>query len=137
MNNTTVVYPKKCAEVIDAFLNEVKKVSKSMKFDLGQLNIVVTNGNKLDDYLEAIDDGLTDDTDFILIILPDDNKLRYDEIKKYLCYNEAPILSQCVKASTIQNEKGRLSKATKIVVQMATKFGAVPWSIKFDLPEST
>ncbi len=72
----------------------------------------------------------------VLLILPNNKTDAYHAIKKELCINAA-IPSQCVTATVLKKfvQKGLASVASKVAIQMATKLGGEPWSVKLPLKD--
>ena len=66
---------------------------------------------------------------FVVCIVPNNDKARYDMIKKY-CYLQKGIASQVVVARTLSKKQQLMSVCTKVGIQVATKLGAVPWAFK-------
>nr|XP_035123653.2 piwi-like protein 3 [Callithrix jacchus] len=64
----------------------------------------------------------------VICILPDDDKYRYDHIKKYLC-TTFPIPSQCVVKKTIEKVQAK-TIVTKIAQQMNCKMGGALWKVE-------
>uniref|UniRef100_A0A2K5E1P0 Piwi like RNA-mediated silencing 3 n=3 Tax=Platyrrhini TaxID=9479 RepID=A0A2K5E1P0_AOTNA len=64
----------------------------------------------------------------VICILPNDDKDRYDHIKKYLC-TTFPIPSQCVVKRTIEKVQAR-TIITKIAQQMNCKMGGALWRVE-------
>ena len=52
---------------------------------------------------------------------------------KQLCINKYPVPSQVIIYDTIKNGKGLRSIANKLMVQIVSKTGGVPWAIS-DMP---
>lgn len=71
------------------------------------------------------------DIQMLFVILPNNKPDTYAMVKKRLAVDFG-ILSQCFVAKNLQN-KGLMSICTKIVVQMNSKLGGEPWSIKLPL----
>ncbi|XP_049977087.1 piwi-like protein 3 [Alexandromys fortis] len=64
----------------------------------------------------------------VVCVLPDNSKQRYEEIKTFLCV-EKPVPSQCVVASTLNNERNLTTIVTKIAQQMNCKMGGALWKV--------
>ncbi|XP_075832500.1 piwi-like protein 3 [Microtus pennsylvanicus] len=64
----------------------------------------------------------------VVCVLPDNGKQRYKEIKTFLCV-EKPVPSQCVVASTLNNERNLTTIVTKIAQQMNCKMGGALWKV--------
>ncbi|CAO2629108.1 Piwi-like protein 3, partial [Lemmus lemmus] len=64
----------------------------------------------------------------VVCVLPDNRKQRYEEIKTFLCV-ENPVPSQCVVASTLNNERNLTTIVAKIAQQMNCKMGGALWKV--------
>eukprot|EP01080_Neovahlkampfia_damariscottae_P008147 gene8147-12608_t len=138
ISNWICILPERSENDCKTFLKKLFEVSKPLdiKFDSNSLNLVKIKDTSPIGYKKAIESGLQKNTNFILVLLQDDKKERYDTIKRMLTI-EVPIPSQCVKWKTISDSKTLASKATKIGVQIASKCGAIPWSVNIALPGPT
>lgn len=91
-----------------------------------------------EDYASTINAHLDYDKriDFVLCILPNTNKDRYDRIKQ-IHFKERPTISQCVTAKVLG--KSLMSVCTKLMLQITTKIGGCPWVLNFTevLPKAT
>jgi len=67
---------------------------------------------------------------FIMALVPNNRKDRYDAIKKELCI-EKPIPSQVVVARTVNKKQGLMSVATKIAIQVNCKLGGTLWYLAY------
>nr|XP_023416682.1 piwi-like protein 3 [Cavia porcellus] len=68
----------------------------------------------------------------VVCVLPDNEKYRYDAIKKYLCI-KCPTPSQCVLAETLEFKKTYMTIITKIAQQMNCKMGGALWKVQTNL----
>lgn len=89
--------------------------------------MVKLSDDRVGSYLDAHRNQARD-CDFVVSIVPNNNKDRYDAIKK-LCYIDAAKLSQVIVARTLFKKNMLMSVATKIAIQMAAKSGSVPWAL--------
>ncbi|KAM6166384.1 piwi-like protein 3 [Erethizon dorsatum] len=71
----------------------------------------------------------------VVCILPDSEKYRYDEIKKFLCIR-CPVPSQCVVAETLVSGSALLTITTKIAQQMNCKMGGALWKVETGLQKT-
>jgi aubergine-like protein len=134
-----LIEPPRCTNEVDKFLKSLRKVSSPLGVTLKDPEIVTTKGYYAKDFEECIKANLKTNNDykFILIILPDPDKYRYDQVKKLLCLNYG-ILSQCITLNNLRSAPGKLdSIATKLAIQIATKIGSVPWTVEMPLPGPT
>jgi aubergine len=138
ISNWICIFPEKSTQDCDAFLQMLFKVSKPLdiNMDKNSLTMVKLQDTSPDSYKKAIVSSLQKNTSFVLVLLADDNKGRYDTIKKLLTI-DSPVPSQCVKWKTIIDQKSLSSKATKIAVQIASKMGGIPWALDIKTPPAT
>lgn len=106
---------------------------------------VKINGISPNDYLEGLKAAIKsvdgEEIHMLVVMLADDNKTRYDSLKKYLCV-ECPIPNQCVNLRTLAGKskdggenKNLGSIVLKIVLQMICKTGGALW--KVNIPVSS
>jgi len=138
IKNWICFLPEKSKNDCDVFLNKLFEVSSPLdiKFDKKSLSLVHIKDTSTNGYKKAIESSVDKNTTFVLVLLQDDKKERYDSIKRMLTI-QIPIPSQCVKWRTIQDAKTLASKSTKIGIQIASKMGGIPWSVKIPLPGPT
>jgi aubergine-like protein len=111
------------------FLKIFFDVSHPLGITLGQPKKVAATGKTPVQFLQTLEAALTPQIKLVLAILPNNGKKLYDDIKKLLCLKK-PVISQCIVLRNIQNPKGIHSKATKLAVQIVSKYGGAPWIIK-------
>ena len=70
--------------------------------------------------------------DMMMVIVPNNKGDNYHAIKKILCMDK-PIPSQVMTGTVLKKDKGLMSVATKVAIQMAAKLGAEPWAIKMPI----
>ncbi|XP_026640339.1 piwi-like protein 3 [Microtus ochrogaster] len=79
-------------------------------------------------FRQALQKHVSKDTQMVVCVLPDNRKQRYEEIKTFLCV-EKPVPSQCVVASTLNDERNLTTIVTKIAQQMNCKMGGALWKV--------
>lgn len=107
-------------------------IAKPLGIELGEPTILTAENDEPFAYKNALK-TIKSETQFVMIILPNNVKERYDIVKKELTLT-TPIPSQCVNYETIANPRRLPSKVTKIVVQMAVKTGGAPWTLNYSFP---
>src|ERR1700754_1586589 len=70
----------------------------------------------------------------IFVVLPNNKLDLYSQVKKTLAV-EKGIPSQCFLVKNVTN-KGLMSIATKVVVQMNAKLGGEPWTVKLPMKDT-
>jgi len=103
-----------------------------MRMRISQPTVVQLGQNRNEQYLQAIRQNLTPSTQIIVFVVPNDKNDRYYVIKKSCCIDN-PVPSQVVKTRTISNEKGLMSVATKIAIQMNCKMGGDVWGAEIPI----
>lgn len=88
---------------------------------------------------DAIRNNVTPDTMIVVCIYPKIAKKGWYRALKDVCCKELGVPSQGVLAETLDNEKGIMSVASKILIQMNVKVGMEPWitSTPAGLPQKT
>eukprot|EP00095_Tigriopus_kingsejongensis_P002312 maker-scaffold347_size200506-snap-gene-0.20 protein:Tk02312 transcript:maker-scaffold347_size200506-snap-gene-0.20-mRNA-1 annotation:"giwi protein" len=141
LRNLRVINPKSCANWSVIFVEEgkdlarkfvdcLKKVSVGLGWNLpSPREIVGVNGRKSTELYAAIQASAAKKPSMILVFIPNQEEM-YSGVKKILCVNNA-IPSQVVTINLLKRlEKGMMSVATKVSLQMATKLGCEPWRVK-------
>ena len=107
---------------IDRVLDEIKSVSFGLKFKLPKIEKIQINNSHPNDYCNEVINYINERETpcFVVCILPDSSKDRYDGIKRLLTV-QLGIPSQCV----VPGPKYNKSVATNIAIQIASKTGGV------------
>ncbi|EFC41986.1 argonaute [Naegleria gruberi] len=134
IDNWCVFHPNGTKQDTTNFIKSLNDVSKPIGMILGTPKLVELSGNNEETYASEIEEYMSGNKpSFALVVLFNDQKQRYSRVKEVLC-NQVGIISQCVKLSTITNEKGLASKATKVIVQICSKMGGAPWTVPLAFP---
>ena len=81
-------------------------------------------------YVDACRRAAAKDVRIILAVVPNDNKQRYDAIKKTCCLESPAVPSQVVQLNTIRRDNILRSVCQKILAQMTCKMGGALWRVK-------
>jgi aubergine-like protein len=95
--------------------------------NVSKAQIVILQSDRTPDFVKACRE-VHRDSQIVVIIVPNNNKERYDTIKKIFCC-EMAIPSQVVISRTLSKKPMLMSVCTKVGIQMAAKLGGVPWSV--------
>ncbi|CAA98113.1 Piwi-like protein 1 [Caenorhabditis elegans] len=125
------------------FIEEARRLGKILQVQLGEPMCVPIRGISPNDYLEGVKGAIKqvdgEDIHMLVVMLADDNKTRYDSLKKFLCV-ECPIPNQCVNLRTLAGKskdggenKNLGSIVLKIVLQMICKTGGALWKVNIPL----
>ncbi|EFO84985.1 hypothetical protein CRE_03804 [Caenorhabditis remanei] len=148
MNNWIVVGPNtgNSGMLIQKFIGEAGRLAQTLRVQLGDPMCVPIRGVSPNEYLEGVKSAVKEvagaDVHMLVVMLVDDNKTRYDSLKKYLCV-ECPIPNQCInlrtlagKASDGGENKNFGSIVLKIFLQMICKTGGALWKVNIPLTET-
>lgn len=132
MNDWVIIFPSRDGQVSSKLNDCLIRVGSGMVMRISQPAVVQLGQDRNEQYLQAIRQNLTPSTQIIVFVVPNDKKDRYDAIKKSFCIDN-PVPSQVVKTRTISNEKGLMSVATKIAIQMNCKMGGEVWGAEIPI----
>lgn len=109
------------------FMETASKVGPACGINIGPNgNVVAINSDRAEDYINAIRNNAAN-SKFVVCLVPNDKKDRYDAIKKHCCIDQ-PIPSQVLQCKNL-NPKKKMSVVTKVVMQMNAKMGGELWSV--------
>ena len=126
LNKWAIIVSNRDKSLVDDFGQILNKVSAPLGFNLQRPEIIVLDNDRTGTYIQAC--KKVRDVQMVVVIVPNNNKDRYDTIKKIFCI-ETPIASQVVVARTLQKKDMLKSVCTKIGIQMACKLGSEPWAL--------
>lgn len=92
------------------------------------LSRVEVHNTSITAFLEAIRTNIEPSLQLVMVILPSNKKDLYDAIKKQCCV-DTPVPSQCVTMNVLKKQRGIMSVATKVAVQLNCKLGGEPWGL--------
>ena len=111
----------------EEFKKTIQRVGAPLGLTMSVPKDITLENDRTSTFVEACR-KVPDSADLIVIIVPNDNKERYDTIKKLFCCDK-PIPSQVIKSRTLGNPKSLMSVCTKVGVQIGAKLGGVPWAL--------
>lgn len=120
-----IVATQRDKAIVEDFAKTLRNVCGPMGVQLGMPKINYLNENRTGYYIDALK-AIPSGAQMVVCIVPNNNKERYDSIKKICCV-EKPIASQVVVTRTISKKPMLMSVCTKIGIQMACKIGAEAW----------
>ncbi|XP_058512856.1 piwi-like protein 3 [Ochotona princeps] len=132
MKKWAIVYAASCESLANYLSARLINVASQMGMtvEIPQME----NLNERDTYQSKVK-SLGKTAQIVLCLLPNEEKARYDSIKKLLC-EEIPILSQCVVARTVDKAQTTPPIISKIVQQMNCKLGGALWKVDIDLKKT-
>jgi len=131
LNKWTVVLPTRDAPSMDNVVKTMIQVGKPLGFMIRPPTIVKLPDIRVLTYTNALDALKTGDNELIFVVLPNNKLDLYSAVKKRTS-GDYGIPSQCMLAKNLTN-KGLMSIATKIVIQINAKLGGEPWSVQVPL----
>lgn len=127
ITNWTIVCTQRDKHIVDDFANTLNRVSRQLGVNLNRPVVVAIDNERTSTFVDACN-GVPPNMQIVVVILPNNNKDRYDALKKIFCC-EHPLASQMVVQRTLIKKQMLMSVCTKISIQMACKLGAEPWAL--------
>ncbi|XP_021113000.1 piwi-like protein 3 isoform X2 [Heterocephalus glaber] len=134
LSHWVLLHPREHGNNAQSLLRSLRKVTPTMGITVGQANMYEVNEDP-SSYISTLRKCVTSHTNMVVCILPDSEKHRYDEIKKFLCIH-CPVPSQCVVAETLMSGNTLLTITTKIAQQMNCKMGGALWKVETGLQKT-
>lgn len=134
LSNWVLLYTGEYTSNVKALLSSLHRVTPSMGIAMRSAHMYEVNDDPRS-YIDTLRDCVTPCTDMVVCVLPDGEKYRYDEIKRFLCIH-CPVPSQCVIAETLIPGSTLLTITTKIVQQMNCKMGGALWKVETGLQKT-
>jgi aubergine-like protein len=125
----TIVCPQRNRGQMEDFKRTLNQVCGPLGVRMGEPNVVTLENDRESTYLKRIKENLGPQDQLVVVVLSNNNKSRYDAIKKHLCL-ENPVPSQCMTVKTLSRQKQLMSITTKIAIQMQCKLGGEIWAAK-------
>lgn len=117
-----------------SFVQMIVKASKGMSFNIPNPRLYEIQNDSVATYLEALEFVINNYRPQMILCIVSNNKLdRYSAIKKKCCVDRA-VPTQVVVAKTLRN-KGAMSIATKVGIQINCKLGGAAWGVEIPLTD--
>lgn len=126
LENWMLIYPTSEQRVAITFQNALKNISSEMRIPVSKPADTELNGDRTNTYLNAFHQ--LSNVNFIVCIVPNNQKDRYDSIKRILCC-EKKIPSQVIVSRSLSDQKKLKPIVTKVLIQIVCKLGGQPWGI--------
>ena len=131
-----VVADEKSRDAVEGkFIDGMKKVIGNLNVQIPKMDVRYVHNTHPNDFKREIANYIQDQNPpaFVVVILPSEEKARYDSIKHFLTV-EVGLPSQMCKEETVFGDKG-LSVFTNIAIQIACKAGGIPFRVSSeDMP---
>ena len=104
-----------------------------MQFNISNPTIYEMRDDSPASYSDMIEQVSRQMNPMMMMVVVSNNRAdRYAVIKKKCCVDR-PVPTQVIASRILKNQKGLMSVATKVAIQMNCKMGGIPWSIKIPL----
>ena len=123
----TIICTQRDRQIVDEFSSTLHKVLGPLGCNMNKPTVVAIDNDRVGTFMEAC--KRIRDQQMVVVIVPNNNKDRYDTIKKIFCC-EQPVASQVVVFRTLSKKQMLMSVCTKVGIQMACKLGAEAWGLK-------
>jgi aubergine-like protein len=135
LRNWLLLYPRRNQRNADDFYNKVKYLTGGLGMDMEDPTDCILDDDKPQTYVQTIKANLSDSTQLVVCICPNQRKDRYDAIKQLLCL-QIPTPSQCLLIKSLTNPKRINAICRNICMQMACKQGGELWRVDIPLPQA-
>lgn len=131
LKNWHIIVPSKALRETEQFCQTLQQAARGMRFTISPPQSIAINDDRPNSYIQAIERVAQNDPQMIMCVVPNISSDRYAAIKKKCCVDRG-IPTQVVVQKTLGN-RGLMSVATKIAIQMNCKLGYAPWSVEIPL----
>lgn len=132
LDRWVVIAPNRSTRDVRNFVDSLMRVASTMQFQIRRPKECFIFDDRNHSYVKALDDSANEDPQLILCLVPNNNADRYGSIKKKSCVERA-IPTQVITHKTASNQRGLMSIATKVAIQINCKLGYAPWMIELPL----
>lgn len=122
-----VLHTENCSKEANLLVSKLRAVTDTMHITVAQAAMYKFKEGP-GSFRQMLQKHVSEDTQMVVCVLPNNDKQRYEEIKTFLCI-ENPIPSQCVVASTLRTDRNLFTIVTKIAQQMNCKMGGALWKV--------
>uniref|UniRef100_A0A1B0BTJ5 Piwi domain-containing protein n=1 Tax=Glossina palpalis gambiensis TaxID=67801 RepID=A0A1B0BTJ5_9MUSC len=128
-----VISPTRYARESRNFVESLMRAGRGMGMEIGRPEELIIPDDRNHTYIQAMEECCRRDPQLVLCLVPNNNAERYASIKKK-SYLERAVPTQIITQKSASNQRGIMSIATKVAIQINCKLGYTPWMI--DLPLS-
>jgi len=126
-----IVYSTRAQQLAQQFSQSLRQCVSQMGIVFNQPKPISIENDRTMAYCNALHSILASgEVEFVVCIVPNNNKERYEAIKKICCIDK-PVPSQVIVQKTLNNPKNLMSVCTKIAIQMNCKMGGLVWHLTF------
>ncbi|XP_020807330.1 protein piwi [Drosophila serrata] len=131
LDRWVVIVPERNSYDLRNLLESMLRAANGMGFHIRSPEEMKIYDDRTASYIRAMDDCCRMDPKLILCLVPNNNAERYSAIKKR-GYVDRAVPTQVVTVKSAKN-RGLMSIATKIAIQLNCKLGYTPWMIELPL----
>jgi len=128
-----VIVPNNIKANLDNFLDSLMKVFPGIGMTVSRPKIETISGSKMGDYVFAMDTWSEKRPELLMVCVPNNKSVDLYSAIKTKCCVKSPIPSQVITGTIMGKEKGLMSVATKVALQMNCKLGGELWAVKIPL----
>jgi len=103
---------------------------------IAEPKLITLRDDNAQSYVSELKKPHLQQSQFNVIILPNNRKDRYSAIKQLLVQDDTAIPSQCILAKSLSKPKILVSVCTKIALQINCKMGGQLWSVKIPMKDT-
>jgi len=131
------ICPERDFPICSRFLSAMQQAAPGLKLDLRDPKWVKIRDGRPNTYAEELRRQVQLNPNMIVTAIPSDRDQTYAIVKKMLYCGEHPVPSQVlVLSKSLKKEQTFRSTATKVLIQMTTKLGGAPWSVKIPMKKT-
>lgn len=131
-----IIYPKRAATDTQLFVTLLTEVANGMRYKMSAPKMIEIPDDKNASYARELENFLSKDPKFIMLVVPNQSADRYSAIKKITCVKNS-VPTQVVVQKTMQPKKGNIgsvkSIATKVLIQINCKMGGAAWTVNIPI----
>ncbi|XP_074604110.1 piwi-like protein 1 [Brevipalpus obovatus] len=131
LDTWAIVCLRRDKQIVDEYCNTLRHVAEPLGVSLSPPKIIPLDNDRTSFYVEACQ-KIPPVCKLVNVILPNNNKDRYDAIKRIFCC-QRPMASQIVTTSVLRKRNALQTVSTKVCIQMSVKLGAEAWALEIPL----
>uniref|UniRef100_A0A1A9VTU4 Piwi n=1 Tax=Glossina austeni TaxID=7395 RepID=A0A1A9VTU4_GLOAU len=129
----SVISPTRSSRELRNFVETLIRAARGMNMKIDRPEELIIPDDRNHTYIQAMEECCRRDPQLVLCLVPNNNAERYASLKKK-SYLERAVPTQIITQKSAGNQRGLMSIATKVAIQINCKLGYTPWMI--DLPLS-
>ncbi|XP_074604114.1 piwi-like protein 1 [Brevipalpus obovatus] len=127
LDTWAIVCLRQDKQIVDEYCTTLRRVAEPLGVTLSPPKIFSLDNDRTSSYVESCQ-KIPSACKLVNIIVPNNNKDRYDAVKKIFCC-EHPMASQVLTTRVLQKRNALQTICTKVCIQMSVKLGAEAWAL--------